>query len=421
MDILDTIIKTQKSGHVRGIPSICSAHPFVLESVFKRALQTGNSVLIEATSNQVNQFGGYTGMTPVDFVRVVSGMAEKLGFPHSRLVLGGDHLGPLPWVSETAEKALNHARELVRTFALAGFGKIHLDCSVSCTDDHGLAPEVMAERTAELAVVVEDACQEAGLPSPRYVIGTEVPAAGGAKAGEEQLQVTHPEDAARTIELTRKSFVAKGLDAAWERVIALVVQPGVEFGHNSIHEYDRSAAISLAKFIESNPNLVYEAHSTDYQRRNALQQLVEDHFAILKVGPGLTFAMREAIFALAEIEDRLCEQPSRIRQVLEEAMLANPSHWQKHYPGTMKEQKFNREFSFSDRIRYYWNVPEVRLAFDQMMIHLGQASIPLTLLSQYFPQEYVEVREGELKPSPRELVLRRITRVLEDYEVACRG
>jgi len=421
MDILDTLIKDQKSGHPRGIPSICSAHPLVLEAVFKQALKTGNRVLIEATSNQVNQFGGYTGMKPADFYQFVGGMADALGFPRERLVLGGDHLGPLPWVSETAEKAMTNARELVSAYALAGFRKIHLDCSVHCADDRDLSPEIMAARTAELATVVESTCREAGLPFPKVVIGTEVPAAGGAKAGEEELQVTQPEDASRTIELTRQAFLGKGLDAAWDRVIALVVQPGVEFGHASIHEYDRPAAVELVKYIESVPNLVYEAHSTDYQTRAALKQLVEDHFAILKVGPGLTFAMREAIFALAEIEDQICAQPSLIREALEAAMLTNPSHWQKHYAGTGEEQKFYRQYSFSDRSRYYWNAPEVRLAFEKLIANLEEKVIPLTLISQYFPQEYVEIRQGSLVNSPRELILRRITRVLEDYDAATRG
>lgn len=77
---------------------------------------------------------------------------------------------------------------------------------------------------------------------------------------------------------------------------------GVEFGDATVRDYDRNKARSLSQHLPSHPTIVYEAHSTDYQTPVALQQLVEDHFAILKVGPWLTFAMREAIFALSEIE-----------------------------------------------------------------------------------------------------------------------
>ena len=418
MDILDDILHSQKTAKPSGIPSICSAHPLVLEAVFKHARLTDKPVLIEATSNQVNQFGGYTGMKPLDFVRFVGEMADRLDFPRSRVLLGGDHLGPLPWTSENAANAMANAKDLVRDYSIAGFGKLHLDCSVSCADDRNLSLAVMAQRAAELAAAAEEACLAAGLPSPRYVIGTEVPAAGGAKANEEVLQVTTPDDAARTIELHRQAFLVKGLESAWENVIALVVQPGVEFGHESIHEYDRAAVKELVSFIESVPNLVFEAHSTDYQHRSALRQMVEDHFAILKVGPALTFAMREAIFALAEIEDIVCEHPSGIREVMETVMLADPVHWQKHYAGSPVEQKLNRQFSFSDRIRYYWNTSEAKQSFERLMANLGETPIPLTLLSQYFPGEYTEVRTAALANQPRELILRRITRVLEDYDFA---
>jgi D-tagatose-1,6-bisphosphate aldolase subunit GatZ/KbaZ len=419
MDILEALVRAQKSGKTIGIASICSAHPLVLEAAFRHATVTGSPVLIEATSNQVNQLGGYTGMAPADFVQFVHAIAAEVGFPTERLILGGDHLGPLPFAAEPAETAMEKARAMVREYALSGFTKIHLDCSVSCADDRDLTPEIMAQRTAVLAAMVEEACRSAGLAFPRYVIGTEVPAAGGEKAGQEALRVTLPADAARTINLTQAAFADAGLEAAWKRVIALVVQPGVEFGHASIHEYDRPAAAALVRSIESVPNLVFEAHSTDYQTRSALQQLVQDHFAILKVGPGLTFAMREAIFALAEIEDQICETPSGIRERMESLMLANPVYWQNYYPGTPAEQKLNRQFSFSDRIRYYWAMPEALAALHQMLSNLEEKPIPLTLLSQYLPNEYSEVREGKLKNSPHELILRRIIRVLEDYASAC--
>jgi D-tagatose-1,6-bisphosphate aldolase subunit GatZ/KbaZ len=315
---------------------------------------------------------------------------------------------------------MDRAKTLVRDYALSGFGKLHLDCSVPCADDRELPVEVIARRAAELAAVAEAACAGAGLPSPRYVIGTEVPPAGGAKAGEAHLAVTSPADAAVTLDLTHPAFSALKLDSAWERVVALVVQPGVEFGDASIHEYDRAAVAGLARFIETVPELIYEAHSTDYQTRESLQALVEDHFAVLKVGPGLTFAFREAVFALAEMEQVLVErEPSRIREVLEAAMLANPLHWQKHYAGTPDQQSFARQYSFSDRIRYYWVMPEVQKAFSRLLENFSNQPLPLALLSQYLPTQYTHIREKRLPNRAREILLDRVTDVLEDYRFAC--
>lgn len=432
MNYLDYVLSAQKFGPPRGVTSVCSAHPLVLEAALRHGLTHNRPVLIEATCNQVNQFGGYTGLTPADFVRYVDEIAGRVGFPRQNrsaersrrsLILGGDHLGPLVWADEPAQVAMDKAKALVRDYVQAGFTKIHLDCSMPCADDKELPVELIAQRAAELAQTAEAALHELPITNHdlRYVIGSEVPPAGGAKAGETHLTVSNPADAARTIELTRRAFSTLGLDSAWERVIALVVQPGVEFGDETVHEYDRRAAAGLKEFIETVPGLVYEAHSTDYQTRAALRTLVEDHFAILKVGPWLTFAFREAVFALAEIEAALCETPSRIRETLEVAMLTNPVHWKKHYAGDAQTQRFARSFSFSDRIRYYWNTPETQQAFEQLMKNLSDKPLPLALLSQYLPEQYEKVRSGELKNHSRELLLARVLDVLDVYAIACQN
>ena len=419
MNYLDSIVHAQKSGEARGVTSVCSAHPFVLEAALRHGLDRNTPVLIEATCNQVNQFGGYTGMTPADFIRFVGEITDRVGFPRDKLMLGGDHLGPLVWSNQTANNAMANAKDLVQAYVQAGFTKIHLDCSMPCDDDKEFPVEMVAQRAAELAQVAETAAGVGNL-TLRYVIGTEVPSAGGAKAGEYHLAVTNPADAAQTIDLTRRAFSSLGLDSAWERVIALVVQPGVEFGDEAVHDYDHPAATGLARYIETVPGLVYEAHSTDYQPRAALRALVEDHFAILKVGPGLTFAFREAVFALTEMEEILVEgETSHLREALEAAMLENTSHWLKHYSGTSSRQKYSRAYSFSDRIRYYWNVPSVQTSFSSLMRNMGDRPLPLSLLSQYLPEQYQDVRSGKIKNHPREILLSRVMDVLDDYALAC--
>lgn len=418
MTYLDFIVAAHKFGEPLGIASICSAHPLVLEAAMRHGLTWGRPVLIEATCNQVNQFGGYTGMTPADFANLMSQLADRVGFPKDRLILGGDHLGPLPWAHEPPDQAMQKAADLVRAFVRAGFTKIHLDCSMPLGGEPTLPVKVIAQRVAELARVAEEAAggQRSAL---RYVIGSEVPPAGGAKAEEGPPPITRPEDVAETVEATWRAFLDRGLEDAWERVVALVVQPGVGFGNEAIYEYDRSAAAPLARYIEDVPGMIYEAHSTDYQPLEALKAMVEDHFAILKVGPALTFALREAVFALADIEAALGLEPSsRIREAFEAAMLSNPTHWQKYYPSDPRFQKLARQYSFSDRIRYYWTAPEVQAAFLRLMHNLGDRPIPLGLLSQYMPQEYWKVRYGTLRNCPRDLLLGKVMGVLDMYGLA---
>lgn len=422
MNYLEYIVSAQKYHLARGVTSVCSAHPFVLEAALRHGLETtpNTPVLIEATCNQVNQFGGYTGMKPKDFARFVIEIADQVDFPRQNVMLGGDHLGTLVWANEPAKDAMEKAKNLVSEYVRAGFTKIHLDCSTPCADDQELPVEIIAQRTAELAAVAEAVCAKAGLPLPRYIIGSEVPPPGGAKAGEDQLSISKPADAAETIDLTQRAFAGLNLDSAWGRVIALVVQPGVEYGDESVHEYDRPAAVRLARFIESVPGLVYEAHSSDYQTRSALRALVEDHFGILKVGPALTFAFREAVFALADIEEILVDgEISHLREILDRRMQANPAYWQKHYSGSPQQQRFSRFYSFSDRIRYYWSDPEVHNAFEMLMKNLGETRLPLSLISQYMPRQYEKIRDRRLRNHPKALLLDRVGEVLSDYAFAC--
>jgi D-tagatose-1,6-bisphosphate aldolase subunit GatZ/KbaZ len=424
----DEIVFAQKRGEAKGIPSICSAHPWVLKAAMQKTLKVSETfgvLLIEATCNQVNQFGGYTGMTPADFVRFMRGIAAENGLPPERLILGGDHLGPLPWQEETAECAMQKAAEMVQSYVQAGFVKIHLDASMKLGNDdptHPLDVEHAAARAAWLAKAAEETLAKVSDPPQglRYVIGAEVPIPGGATAHEDGLRVTTVEDARRTLEVTREAFLREGLEAAWERVIALVVQPGVEFGDDFVLDYNPEAACDLVRFSETMP-FVYEAHSTDYQTRENLRNLVRDHFAILKVGPALTFAFREAIFALAHMEDELfpVEERSNLMGVLEKAMQREPSHWKNHYRGADRQLAFARKYSLSDRARYYWLEPAVQAALEKLLANLGSSPIPLTLLSQFAPVQWRRIRTGQIRNSPPAVILDRIKSVLVDYAFAC--
>lgn len=142
----------------RGIPSICSAHPLVIEAAMLRAHREKAPVLIEATCNQVNQDGGYTGMTPEDFTRFVGAIADRIEFPREKILLGGDHLGPNPWKHLPADEAMAKAEAMITAYAKAGFTKLHLDTSMGCAGEPTALPDATtAARAARLAAVAEDA------------------------------------------------------------------------------------------------------------------------------------------------------------------------------------------------------------------------------------------------------------------------
>lgn len=425
------IVRLQKRGIPVGITSICSANKMVLEAVMKRAIVLNNDVLIEATANQVNQFGGYTGMKPVDFIKFVYEIAVNVGFPKNKLILAGDHLGPLTWSDLPEEEAMDNAETLMYDFVKAGFTKIHIDSSMKLGSDDPdtmLATKVIAERGARLAVQCKKAYSEllASNPDampPVYVIGSEVPIPGGAQEEDEEvLRVTKVKDFKETVAMFKTAFEQYDVLDMWEDVIAVVVQPGVEFGDDSIHEYNREAAKELMAAIDDYPEIVFEGHSTDYQTPQKLRELVEDGVAILKVGPAVTFALREALFSLARVEDELLGSEnldkSNLINVIEEVMLKKPKNWQKHYHGTDKELKLARKYSFSDRVRYYIGCSEVQNAIDKMFINLGQLELSYSLLSQYLPVQYHKIRKGELANDAYEIALDAVTNMVDEYNYA---
>ncbi|EEC7614890.1 TPA: tagatose-bisphosphate aldolase subunit GatZ [Escherichia coli] len=418
---MKTLIARHKAGEHIGICSVCSAHPLVIEAALAFDRNSTRKVLIEATSNQVNQFGGYTGMTPADFREFVFTIADKVGFARERIILGGDHLGPNCWQQENADAAMEKSVELVKEYVRAGFSKIHLDASMSCAGDPiPLAPETVAERAAVLCFAAESVATDCQREQLSYVIGTEVPVPGGEASAIQSVHITHVEDAANTLRTHQKAFIARGLTEALTRVIAIVVQPGVEFDHSNIIHYQPQEAQPLAQWIE-NTRMVYEAHSTDYQTRTAYWELVRDHFAILKVGPALTFALREAIFALAQIEQELIapENRSGCLAVIEEVMLDEPQYWKKYYRTGFNDSLLDIRYSLLDRIRYYWPHSRIKNSVDTMMVNLEGVDIPLGMISQYLPKQFERIQSGELSAIPHQLIMDKIYDVLRAYRYGC--
>lgn len=424
---IQKLLSNRADAREKGIYSCCSANEYVIRAAMRRAKETNTVVLIEATANQVNQFGGYTGMTPARFYEFVNTIAKEENFPQENLFCGGDHLGPLTWQDLPEEEALKRAKELVRAYVLAGFSKIHIDTSMRVADDdpnERLTDAVIARRGAELCLTAEEAFSEyivshPSAPAPVYVIGSEVPIPGGSQENEDSVLVTTPQDCDATLAAFKDAFQTLHLNDAWERVIAVVVQPGVEFADESVVEYDRLAASQLTAGLRKYDSLVFEGHSTDYQPKECLKEMVEDGIAILKVGPALTFALREGIFALEQIEQELAKMyhfaASDFRWVLEQVMLDDTGYWKKYYYGDLEKKRYARAYSFSDRSRYYLTNENVQKALYQLLNNLDSYGIPLGLLSQYLPRQYAKVRSGQLKNISRDLLIDRVGNCIDDY------
>ena len=410
---INSLINRNRLGEQTGLPCFCTANEFVIRAIIKYAVAHNAPTVIEATCNQVNQDGGYTGMSPDEFAKWIKALSKEFDLGENNLILGGDHLGPNPWRHLSAEEAMAKAEILVRDYVKAGFRKIHIDTSMACQGDTNLSFKTIAERAARLCKVAE---VHAPVPDDLiYIIGTEVPIPGGETDDMDDLAVTTVDRLQDTLDTHRDAFQARGLDSVWPRIVSVVTQPGVDFSHTAIHRFKPDDAADLSKAIAHIPNMTFEAHSTDYQPTEALSELVAKHFFFLKVGPELTFRMREAVFALASIEQQISESPSELIRTITEAMDQNPSHWSSYYQGDAKEIQLLRQYSYSDRIRYYWAVPEVKVALDQLINNLRKSALHETLVSQHF-----SAREfGNLVASPQELIMDHVQLCVERYYKAC--
>ncbi len=424
------LLDKKAQGDFVSIPSFCTANNLAIKAVLQYAKKNSKIALIEATANQVNQDGGYTGMRPKDFADFVTSIAKEINFPLDNLILGGDHLGPLVWADLPEDQAMANAEILVREFIEAGFTKIHLDTSMrlgSDDQDSMLSDETIASRGARLMQVCKNSYDKIRETNPNaekpvYIIGSEVPVPGGSRENDEIVTVTSTSALKATYAEYKNTFANHGLADCFDDIIGIVVQPGVEFSDSDVHVYSRDKAKQLSREIKGYNNIVLEGHSTDYQPRLALREMSEDGVGILKVGPALTFAIRAGLFALSNIENVLIphNQRSSIIKVLDDCMQENPDNWFNYYHGTEAEITIKKHYSYSDRVRYYMSEERVQLAVLKLFNNIDSIikEIPGGLLHQYMPEQYFKVRDNKLEYTAEQLVLDWVVPFIEDYYLA---
>ncbi len=405
-DVLRDIVSRNKSGETIVIPSVCSAQMDVIRASLLFAKEKGRHIVIEATSNQVNQEGGYTGMRPHDFVSKVHDVADECRLEREYIIFGGDHLGPQAWRHLPAAEAMDKAHVMMREYVQAGFGKIHLDCSEGCLGEAAQLDDMLtAQRSAALAATSLEHSEDL-----LFVVGTEVPPPGGARAGEDDdIVPTKPEDARATLETHIQLFgdMAKNIGG-------LVVQPGVEFGAMDVHHLPPNRDPKLKEAISDYPNVCLEAHSTDYQLDAAYPHLAQLGFAFQKVGPALSFAYRKALYQLDFISSIVGRKPPFLAQAMEDLMQKNPSFWVKHYCGDDDQIRTQLHFGLADRIRYYWPMQEAQKAVANLR-HQFSKPLPDAVLLQGFDRLVLDKAENLTGTQFDRILLAEIQMALEPY------
>jgi D-tagatose-1,6-bisphosphate aldolase subunit GatZ/KbaZ len=250
-----------------------------------------------------------------------------------------------------------------------------------------------------------------------FVIGTEVPPPGGARADEHgDIAATTPASAAATMAAHIAAFQAAGLADVVAQIGGLVVQPGVEFSPMQVHDLPMQRDPRLLTALADYPGICLEAHSTDYQHPAVFPRLAQLGFAFQKVGPALTFAYREAIYALDSLRQQAGWATTEpLFTTMERLMLADPGYWTGHYHAASGDLRVQRHFGLADRIRYYWPLPEAAAAVSAVLHDLENRALPTPLLWQGFTPAVIAQAQTIAAPLPQALIQASIQAALMPY------
>jgi D-tagatose-1,6-bisphosphate aldolase subunit GatZ/KbaZ len=418
------ILEANRRGERKGIYAVESQNPTVQEVYLRQALADGSPALFEVSAEILDPHGQSGKILPEDFIGKVKQIAVKIGFPLDRLFFGVNGLSPSLWHGESVESALKKTRAFISDIVSLGFNKLGIHAGIHLKGDPAdqlLPREVIIAREAALYQAAELAA--AGLPDeekPLYVI--DVHPGQGMIEGKKDM--VRKEDVENTVDRFALTAAAAGLPEIKERLLAARVFLGPGYDSEKVIPFDSSLLKKLSGCVYGYKPVIFEALQTDFQPQMVLDQLVDNHFALLSVGPELTYTMREALFSLAIMENEtMIGKPgvylSNFIIELDRAMQSAPQHWQKYYTGNGFEQLVARKYSLYDRSRFYWEDKEVRKTKKRLFDNLMEYPVPLTVLRQFMPYQYERVAAGELENKPDALVMDAVRRALCRYSCAC--
>lgn len=400
---IDKLIKT------KALPSFCTSNFDVIKIIIFFCKIKKLPCLIECTSNQVNQNGGYTKNTPKSFIKKIFKISKNLKFKKKNLYLGGDHLGPLPWKYNSKTIALKNSIKLIGDFLRQNYCKIHIDTSIKCRDDKQINNKMIFNRSKE---ILKTPIIKKRLKDKFLIIGSEVPLSGSGDVNK--LTVTSKEQIKGECNQFKK--VLKDLKLK-NKKFGLVIEPGMKYMHSKVVVPKFKKFFEIKK-ISKDENFVFEAHSTDFQSQQILTKLVQNNFKFLKVGPELTLNYSKAIFFMHQIEKKFYKKKhSNIRKVILKSMINNPKYWKDYYKKKNENHFLNSKL---DRMRYYLHVNSVSKSINLLKKNINNITFEknFSLLNQINKKEFLRYQQNKL--SNFEIIqLIYISKVLKKYFLAC--
>ena len=392
----------------KSIPSFCTANEDVIKIILLYCKINNVPCLIECTSNQVNQFGGYTKKSPKEFRDYVFEIAQKINFNKKNIFLGGDHLGPLPWKNLNSNLAIKNSIKMINNYLDSKFCKIHIDTSIKCKNDKIFNSQTKFERARKILKKLKFKNKS----DIFYVVGSEVPTSGSdiKKLLKPTSFDTIKKDSIRYSQiLFEKTHRYK--------TYGLVIEVGMKYKDKSIQKPNFRNFLKKKKFSLEN-NFVYEAHSTDFQSIYTLKKLVNNNFKFLKVGPELTFLYLRSLFFMQKIENFFKDKNnSNFKKSLIKEMLKNRKYWINFYKKNSLKQFLNSQY---DRSRYYLDLENVKKSIFKLKSNINKISKKIIIKKFMSAKETRILKLKKYKLSNFEILnFFSISRSLNKYYKAC--
>lgn len=364
--MIERVIALRQQGVTLTLLAVCPNSEAVLEAAVLAAARNNAPMLFAATLNQVDRDGGYTGWTPVEFVRKLRGYARQYSC-HPALYPCLDHGGQ--WLKDshtrdrlTFEQTTAEVKASITAMLEAGYALLHIDPTVDRTLDGPLPVETVVERSLDLIAYAEAERERVGLPPVAYEVGTEEVHGG----------LVELESFRRFLQLLQQGLAARGLAHAWPAFV--VAQVGTDL-HTT--RFDRQAAAALYDIAAPYGTLV-KGHYTDWVDNPADYPLAGMGGA--NVGPEFTAEEYDALLALERREQDLIRSkpgliPSRFNATLAAAVDAS-NRWQKWLQPDERGKSLDaltparREWLLKTGARYIWTDSSVVAARQRLYDNL---------------------------------------------------
>lgn len=384
---------TRETGIPRTIFAVCPNSVAVTKAAFRAARRNNAPIYFAATLNQIDVDGGYTGMTPADFVRMARLEAEAIHYTGTT-VIAIDHGGP--WLKDrqaverwSPEEAMNGVKRSFEAAVLAGYDLIHVDPTVDIFVPKGeiISIHLVVARTVELIAHVERFRRERGLPPVSYEVGTEE--VHGGLADEKTFDTFLAE--------LKTALKEAGLEDVWPCFV--VGKVGTDL-HTAT--FDPGVARVLTDKVRPYGSFI-KGHYTDGVSNPEQYPLCG--MGAANVGPEFTMSEYDALAELELLESRELEKgtvamASRMTGVLER-LVRESGRWRKW----LHEEEAGLEFDqlgaerrmwlVKTGCRYIWQRPEALAARYMLCDNLRRAGY-----------------------DPEEMVLGRIERDMDKYFTA---